>query len=285
MSPEDMFHQQMFEMSNSNGDYSMPAMTRPPIQPLQSAAMPSKRIVSNKVNIATYKVLLKNPSKFNKKLIDYFIKNIHKFNRKYIKFEWIPVFPDEMEYYEEQNITKFPTLIIDENNNIEGTNEIIKKLNVVLNADLSKQSSKSTAAKSSANGGAGVAGVARNDGDMKNYFMNALKDNTEDEDEVDTFRQDLNKKAADMMRVRESYNKTRKSGGDNDNNGGNMNQEVYEQQPQKKSVTFDLGENDHHNQPTVSTNVVDILKNSKSSNSQDDEMMMKFFENQEDTEM
>lgn len=86
------------------------------------------------------KVLLKEKSKLNSKILKYFKKNITDLNNNKLYFEWIAVYEEEEEYYEEQGIDKFPSMIVG-NSTITGVTNIIKSLENILYGDKSDSDS------------------------------------------------------------------------------------------------------------------------------------------------
>lgn len=230
LSPEDIYHQQMFN---------------------------DKQIIKKKRPVVEKsKVLLMQSSKLNKKVINYFKSNLVRLNQLGLVFEWVPVDESEVEFYEEQDITKFPALMTKEEN-IFGLNNIIEFLD---NLDKPKEAHTIPPSK------------FKNEPDeMKSYFMSKLDEDDEDED--DNYKNDLSKKAAEMSRMR-------KTNGQHSSTASNP--EVHEKS--RKKVTFkEVSKKEKPFNQMI--NAVDIVKNNKSSNSEDNDMMQKFWENQEETDL
>jgi hypothetical protein len=232
LSPEDIYHQQMFN---------------------------DKQIIKKKKPVVEKsKVLLMQSSKLNKKVINYFKSNLFRLNQLGLVFEWIPVDESEVEFYEEQDITKFPALMTKEEN-IFGLNNIIEFLD---NLDKPKEAQAQTIPSSK----------FKNEPDeMKSYFMSKLDEDDEDEDDKD--KNDFSKKAAEMSRMRKSNGQ---------HSSTSSNPEVHEKS--RKKVTFkEVSKKEKPFNQMI--NAVDIVKNNKSSNSEDNDMMQKFWENQEETDL
>lgn len=65
------------------------------------------------VTLSDVKILMLNiPSQLNNRLLKFFSKKLDELNRIGIMFDWIAVDEDEEDYYSDQNITEFPTMII-----------------------------------------------------------------------------------------------------------------------------------------------------------------------------
>lgn len=209
------------------------------------------------------KVLLVNKkNSFNQKLIKFFKDNLDHLNGNNIVFDWIPVYEDEIELYSEQNITKFPCLVINDNN-IHGTNAIINFLMSKL-----KSNSKN---KYQVN-------RPENEDEVRDFLMHEIKETEkdEDQDEDDKFRNTISQKMADMNKMRGKMGLHTMS---------QTNPEMHDKMAPKK-VRFEdqtpVQKNIEYtsNQPTPS----EIIKRN-SNGDMDDDLMARFWENNELTEI
>lgn len=210
------------------------------------------------------KVLLINKkNSFNQKLIKFFKDYLEHLNKNGFVFDWIIVYEDEIELYSEQDITRFPCLIVNDNN-IYGTNAIINYL-------LSKIS-PSNKSKS------GFVNRPENEDEVRDFLLEELKvgDNDEDMDEEDKFRNTISQKMTEMNKMRGKMGQHTMS---------MTNPEVHEKRAQKK-VRFEeptpVSKNTEYTtqQPTPS----EIIKK-HSDGSMDDDLMARFWDNQELTEI
>jgi hypothetical protein len=104
------------------------------LYPMEADDSPQKNIYTcgDKKSVAArpaqnIKILLtSNASKPNKKLLKYFKQNLQPLNKAGLVFNWIVVYEDEMDLYEDQGITSFPVLIHTET--IVGVADIIDYL-------------------------------------------------------------------------------------------------------------------------------------------------------------
>lgn len=221
----------------------------------------------------TYKILLKHDSKLNKKLIDFFKENLYELNTAGCKFEWIPVFDDEIEFYEEQDIYKFPVLILNETNNVIGVTNIIKRLNTVFGEPEPMQ--HRPAQKATNNQSKSNPSFIQNDEDLKEYLMNEIqpKGRDDDDDESDDVNKDISQRMASMFNQRKQMHQETPDMGDKVQNRN------------KKSVGFapSSGNSQTTRANPASTNTMDIIKNN--SKTLDDDVMEKYWANQEETEV
>lgn len=124
LSPEEQYHQ---NISNNENEEDVYAQSTNKIMPVP---MSIPRPAPEKKQYVKYKVLLKQGSQLNKKIINYFKQNLSILNQSLCVFEWIAVYDEEIEYYDEQGIDKFPALILG-NNNTMGITNIIQTLDNV----------------------------------------------------------------------------------------------------------------------------------------------------------
>src|SRR6476620_1462730 len=115
LSPEEEFEQNIL---------SEPMAERNSVYKKNIAKVPRKYIKCE--------VLLKHRGRLNQKIITYFSKNLRNLNAEGIKFDWIAVYDEELDFYEEQDIHRFPTLIVNDNK-VDGLSNIFKFLSSIMN--------------------------------------------------------------------------------------------------------------------------------------------------------
>lgn len=184
-----------------------------------------------KEDCVEYTVLITNrTSLLNKKLIKYFHKNLTPLNKKGICFEWISVHNDEMEYYEDQGITKFPTMVVD-SKNITGVTGIISFLDKVLTRSVKKQSDS-----------------------IHEYMVSAIneKDDDDDEDDYNSFSKNIHTKMAEMQAKRKSRIE------ENNEEVSSSAIETFKDPVKEKKLSEDV------------SNPVDLIKSGKKNNPDDE---------------
>jgi glutaredoxin len=271
MNPEDIYHNQL--LSQTKDDYRIPEMpTR------QMRKQPIKRVYTD------VKIFLKDESKLTERLIDYFDRYLTQLNKQGFKFEWIIVTDNEEEFYEDENITKFPTLLVNDEN-ISGVSAIIKTLmNMIkFGADAQVPSTSvrppQQAVKSA---------VEQNDETVRDYFLNSIhdEDNDDDLDEGTKFANDISSRIANMQESRKNGGMpTGTSNRKSVSFGSDLNQRPGPPKNKGRGRDYKVTTNFNNSAP-VSTNMVDIIKFNKKSNkgaSDEDSMLEKFYENQEET--
>ncbi len=265
-------------------------------------------------------LILNNPSKINKKLFNFFANNIDTFNQNGIIFEWIIVYEDEMEQYEEQEITEFPVIITD-NDHIVGVDMIIDYLSgLVSDTELktepnypSRHRSKNKGKKKLNNNK-----LSNDDSDIRNYFLKELDNKEEDDDEDDIFANTVTQRVAMMNKARqkngqptikmsnpEIHERTARAASrknnykfDNDQNYDdtlqnainnarkNINQQTNNRTSEPRTNNLEL---DHDEEEFRKNNIkqtpspVDVAK-STSTGSIDDELMLRYWENNTESE-
>jgi hypothetical protein len=131
----------------------------------------------------TIKVLMLNSkSEFNMKLIRFFKQNLYILNKKGMKFEWVVVFEDEMEMYEQQGLDKFPVMIFN-GKNIIGTNSIIDTLK----------------------GKPPVQEEYHHQADTRDILYNMIRDKDEGLDDEDNYSKTITQRMANMNRLRQQH--------------------------------------------------------------------------------
>ncbi len=210
------------------------------------------------------KVLLVNKKNtFNEKLIKFFKDHLEQLNSKNIVFDWIAVYEDEIELYSDQNITRFPCLIVNDNN-IFGTNAIINFL-------MGKIKQPNIRGKNKIN-------RPENEDEVRDFLLHEIKETEKDEDmdEDDKFRNNIAQKMADMNKMRGRMGQHTMS---------QTNPEMHEKMAPKK-VRFEdqtpVKKNTEYtsNQPSPA----EIIKKT-SNGDMDDDLMARFWENNELTEI
>jgi hypothetical protein len=256
--PEELYDQQMLSGDNIPTNIYM---QKPP-QPSQ----PSRQIQKPKFN--NCQVLLKQSSKLNKKIIDFFKRNLVELNRSGYIFEWILVNEEEIDFYAEQDIDKFPSIVID-NDVIAGISNITSTLKNFIKPKHNVQVRQVNNLPPKVN----------TESDLKDFFMNEIKQDDNDEDEDETQQTNMHKKAADMMSQRHSM------GLENPNSGTAANPEVHDQRnANKNNNTNDHNDHNTRNEVTSSgdLNTTNFIK--KTGVKDDDDMMAAFWENQVESE-
>lgn len=266
VNPEDMFDQSLMvdETQQTNGYLASRPNQRQQNQNQQQNQSQHQRHqqqIRKRAPLKRCRVLLKQHSKLNKRIIEYFKENIQILNSKGFSFEWIPVYEEEMEFYEEQNITKFPVLIINVGN-IVGVSNIISKLHEFCTFDISARNAPEQFINKEIKRDASE--------DVRDYFMSEMNRDDKAGDDENDVSNDLSKRASEMLT-------NRKSMGQHTISTSSGNPEVHETSnkrapPQQKN-----------NNP-ASTSTVDIVK-SLTDGSKEDEMMAAFWENQETTDI
>lgn len=253
--PEELYDQQMLSGDNLPTNIYM---QKPPPQQMQVS----------KPKFINCQVLLKQSSKLNKKIIEFFKRNLLNLNKSGYMFEWISVDEEEVDFYAEQDIDKFPSIIIDDNviagvSNITSTlQNFIKPNNHQNNQNNQKQVTKKSNTES----------------DLKDYFMNEIdpkgKNADNDDDENETMQINMHKRAADMLSKRSSM------GLENPNAGTSANPEVHDQRSNDKSNIDHTNRNEVTNNPNLNT--TNLIK--KNPVSEDDKMEAAFWGNMEESE-
>jgi hypothetical protein len=273
LSPEEQYHQDIYNEENDNTNIYIPktptvsnAPTVTPIPPSMPAPQEKKLIVAQ--------VLMKQMSKLNEKIINYFKDNLSELNANSYVFEWIAVHDEEIDYYEEQGIEKFPILIIDDVN-ITGVSNILKYLDSIIGSDIIAQSppqrpATQPLAKPTAQT------KKETDEEMHEFLLQELKSNDADkeEDEQDSFSNNISQRFSEMRNAR-------KAGGMEKSN--NEDADIFKKTMPTLAKPSKSGS---PSTPTdkISLNTVDLIKKTSKSGGEDD-MMRKFWENQEETPM
>jgi len=269
-SPEELFDQQI--LSDSSADYNPYTPTKQPQKQPQPAQPVQQMQTSHQMQRRNIKcqILLKQLSKLNKKLIEFFKRNLAMLNSKGLEFEWISVDDDELEHYEDQNINKFPTLVMGPNM-ISGVTNIKNKLLEITSSgrldsiqDPRNDPRKDPRNNLDSNKQASL--KINNDESMRDYFMNELDMPGDDNGDEENVSNTISQRASAM-------NQARKNMGQHTASSSAANPEVHENGEKRYE----------HKKNTDSLNTVDIIKNNK--NLQDDDMMDKYWANQEETEL
>jgi glutaredoxin len=280
MNPEDEYHRQLLDQTKD--DYR--------IQETQIRQMPQKRQVVKRI-FTDVKILLKDESKLTERLVDYFDKNLLQLNLQGFKFEWVVVTDDEEELYEDEGITKFPTLLINDEN-ISGVSSIIKTLmNMIKFGADAKEPLQMQSLRSQPSQAADV--VKQNDESIRDYFLNSITDtaeNDEDLDEGTKFANDISSRMADMQENRKKVGMPSITSSSNHDRGNrktvSFSSDVRQRPGPPKSKNREYKMTTNFGNAPISTNMVDIIKNNRKnsrSTSDEDSMLEKFYENLEET--
>ena len=251
---EEIYEQQLLSGDNlPNNIYMQKPTQRQP----QRQAQKSK--------FKNYQVLLKQSSKLNKKVIEFFKRNLVDLNRAGYVFEWISVNEDEVDFYAEQDIDKFPSLVTDDDTVIAGVSDITSTLkNFIKPTDNVPQNRRAnnTAVKSNP------------ESDIKDYMMNEINDGNDEDDENETQQTNMHKRAAEMMSKRSSM------GLENPNGETASDPETHKQRNANNA------NNDHSDRNEVTQtdnlNATNLIK--KTGVKDDDDMMEAFWGNLEESE-
>lgn len=229
-------------------------------------SIPKQNIHKPKLPISECQILLKNESKLNDKLLDFFKRNLKKLNGTRTMFEWVIVYEDEVEYYEDQDIDKFPAMILD-GDVIFGLTDIKKTLNDLVFPKRAKPSGNGNKQTGAATTTREKPKISESTGDdVRDYFLNDIKKNeTCDEvDENNEFGQTLSRRMTAMMEARSKSGMENKSGSS-----------------QKNNQSFNTGRNTDE---VPSTDVMDIVAQTNTGTGEDD-LMEKYWQNQELTDI
>jgi hypothetical protein len=218
-------------------------------------------------------LILNKSSKLNKKLFKFFTTDLDYLNKKGFKFEWIIVYEDEMDIYEEQNIVDFPCMI-SANRRTAGVTQIINAL---------RGNAKSGKTKSD------------DDGGLNSYFHQEINSKEEDDemDEADMFSQSLTARLSAMQRARNLNGQPTTKLSDqevHERTGRNaIKKNKYQHRPQQ-AQRGPRGDNleERRIEETPSKDVpsaAEIARATARPNNPDDELLAKFWENMTETEM
>jgi hypothetical protein len=253
-------------------------------------------------------LILNNPSKLNKKLIKFFVTNLDYMNSKGMFFELIVVYEDEMEHYDEQDITEFP-MLIDGREQIAGVDSIINNLRSKISN--TKNGRIAGGGNGRGGGGGGGNGGGGGDNELRNYFLKELKNDDDDVDDNDMFANTITQRVAAMNKARsasgqhtirmsnpEIHERTARSASKHNNYGFNDDVGKYDdplqnamQTARRKPYTAPTpqrGDNLEYIPPEETPrydapSATDIAR-ATSKGSMDDDLMLKYWENQETTD-
>lgn len=239
------------------------------LNPYGSATNPNSKTSTNIRKMKNCEILLINkPSQLNKKLIKFFNENLNFLNQNGLVFDWIVVFKSEIELYKEQNINKFPVLIV-KNQHITGIDSIINFLLDNVESNRPQRVNKKNIS-------------IQNDDDLKDFYMNELTgDNNGDNiDETDNFSNSISQRVAEMNKNREKHGLHPSSTKSNPEIHEANNNHNKTSTPRKAVEAPILRQNN-----IADTSVMSSVKKSTTTNNADDDMMEKFWENMEETEL
>lgn len=284
--PEDIFNEQLMVDDTITNNIYLPNNQMPPNKRMSQNDASHQKSAS----LTQCRILLKKSSKLNKKLMGFFEDALYDLNNAGLKFDWIPVYEDEIEQYEEQDISKFPTLVI-ENTNIFGVSNIIDRLTYILNTYDTPQSdphsnnrnvgyptNRTRTADAPTNRSKPM--VVQTDEDMKDFFMAELRPGTKnepanEEDDDDDFSKHVSQRMASMYQQRKQM-------GQDTPNSDNAEDQMHNRRTGRETPQPNASKTVQNKAPANSTKTMDIIKNNRSL---DDDFMNKYWENQETTEM
>lgn len=234
-------------------------------------------------------LILNDPNKLNKRLIKFFMSNLEYMNSKNIFFDWIVVYDDEIDNYEEQDITEFPVLI-SEREKISGVNAIINRLQNII------ASTKNTRGRSNIDG---------SEGELRNYFLRELDDKRDDDmDEDSVFAQTVTQRIAAMNKSRQAagqhairtsnpeiHERTARAASRNNNYGFNEGTTYDPQRYTRHSENNNATRKDNleyvppEETPRQEAPTAAEIARVTNTGSIDDELMMGYWENQQETDM
>lgn len=255
-----------------------------------------KALPSNAIKV----FILDKPSNVNKRLIKFFKANLDYMNKKGLFFDWEIVYEDEVDFYEDQNITEFPLMMYNDDH-IVGANAIIDALKTP-SSNKKQYHSGGDRGSHGSHGGRGGNGGRRpgnvnidNEENLKDYFTKELENKDDDDmDDDEIFANTITQRVAAMNKARtvngqpsvkmsnpEVYERTARDASRNKTYNFNENQ-----QPVRRDDNLAY----HDNQTeTAGASTVDILRQKKKNGSadtqMDDQMEMQFWENQEMTDI
>lgn len=204
---EDQYQQYLYPESVGMNNMDSGANYNPAAYVVNEQGNPNtaKKIVSGGIQV----LILNEPSKINKKLLKFFTSNIDLMNQNDMFFEWIVVYEDEMEQYEEQQITEFPTLIF-KNEHIIGADAIIDYLmdsipeEGLKNIQTGGGSSSRAGNLRRGRGKTSKPNEGGADAEIRNYFLRELDNRQEDDaDEDDVFASTVTQRVAAMNKARQ----------------------------------------------------------------------------------
>lgn len=272
MNPEDQYHQELEDDENKTNSYISP--TR---MPQQSVSNTNRMPAQVQISLTRCKILMKQNSQLNKQIINYFKQNLHTFNKNGFVFEWIGVHEEEMEFYEEQGIEKFPVLIADDNT-VVGISNILKSLNQVIASFSRTNSGRQSTVKTPQR--QEPQSKKETEEEMHDFLLRELKskDAEKGDDDQDNISNTISQRVSSMNQSRKDNGLHSMGGGAPPRNNGpgsdsdsEADERVFMQpaKPVKKKAVLTTSEL--------------IKKTTKGDD--EDRMMSKFWENQEETEM
>ena len=293
LSPEEFYDQQILNESiDSENIYS----SNPVQQAHAKRGKQAKKMTRCRVLLMNHD---KQDEKDNEKVIKYFHDKLYKLNKTGLIFEWIPVYEEELEFYEDQDIEKFPTIVINDEK-ISGFKGIIRYLNNIINGPVnSNRGNAGQRATGQAPRKQKPVIPAGNGEDMKDYFMAQLNNNKDDADDEEDKGLDISKRLAKMNQARKSVGLhvggTTGNPEVHDLNGRNNRARAPPRGNQARVPARDQYDDyDDDNDTTevtqrgsggpLSLNTMDLIKQ-MGDDSVEQDMMEKFWDNMEETDM
>lgn len=259
LSPEEQYHQNIINDDKIEEDYPSKAKPMP---------MSIPRPASQKKPYVKYKILMKQNSQLNKKIINYFKQNLSILNKNLFVFEWIVVYDEELEHYEEQNIDKFPALV--GRSIIMGVSNIIQALDtLVSNTQVPVKRSSPQSKKETAE-------------EMHDFLLNELKskDAEKDDDDQDNISNTISQRVSSMNKSR-ADNGLHAMGKPSAVAESDSDDDIFTKTPTlsmaKKTPT-------KASAPTKALTTSELIQ-ATTKGDDEDKMMSQFWQNQEETEM
>lgn len=258
LSPEEQYHQNIINDDKIEEDYTTKTKPVPMSIPRQAA---------QKKSYIKYKILMKQNSQLNKKIINYFKQNLLILNKNLFVFEWIAVYDEELEHYEEQSIDKFPALV--GRSIVMGVSNIIQALDTLINVNqpvkrISPQSKKET------------------DEEMHDFLLNELKskDAEKDDDDQDNISNTISQRVSSMNKSR-ADNGLHAMGKPGAVAESDSDDDIFTKTPTlsmaKKTPLKTAA-------PTKALTTSELIQ-ATTKGDDEDKMMSQFWQNQEETEM
>ncbi len=244
-------------------------------RPRNSIAQPSKpRVQKSAIKKDQIKILLLNKkNNVNMDLLRFFKKNLLALNQRGNVFDWITVEQDELTEYSEQGITRFPALVSN-NTKIIGTEQIIRHLT----GGASKTSKTRSAAVQTTG-----------DIDVQQYLRDIVKVEDDGYDEEEDFGASIQQKANEMNRKRQKFHQHKVSAAAPELHDRKKTR-TKRRPPKRKNTTavevaarHDTDDDNDNDADPGATDPLTII--GELPNGEDDDMIARYFENQQETEL
>ncbi len=251
LSPEEQYHQDIYNEENADTNIYMPKYPDKPVK----ESVPTKKLTVGRV-------LMKQMSKLNEKIINYFKDNLADLNANDFIFEWIAIHDEEIEYYEEQGIEKFPVLIVNDIN-ITGVSNILKYLDAI---KLNGSKKATTLTKSR------TAVKKETDEEMHDFLLQELSnDKDDDDDDDDSFSNNMSRRISEMSEARQANGMAKSNDEEND-------EDIFSKTSSLPTLAKSKEVSTSSSTNKSSLNTVDLIKKTSKGGGEDD-MMLKFYQN------